>query len=232
MVRVSRRFLAIAAGLMLAALVGACGPGGAEKAAEYIKKGTALAAEGKHEAAIAEFKKAAELSRDTIDPLILIGDSYRAMKKYDEAFAAYGTAKKIDRTSPRPHLASALARLDRGEVDLAIAEADQATEVDPGNLAGMILQGRVSMLPRRLPDGGTGVPPVSLERAQLNLEAAVQKAPDNIEARYWLAKLYETLKMQDKALAAWAKAGELAANKPEHAKIAPEIAEAIERLKR
>ncbi len=232
MVCVSRRFLAIAAGFMLAALVGACGPGGAEKAAEHVKKGTALAAEGKHEAAIAEFKKAAALSRDSIEPHLRIGDSYRAMKKYDEAFAAYGAAKKIDRTSPKPHLASALARLDRGEVDIAIAEADQATEVDPGNLEGMILQGRVSMLPRRLPDGSTGVPPVSLERAQLNLEEAIQKAPDNVEARYWLAKLYETLKMPDKALAAWTKAGELVAKKPEHAKIAPEIAEAIGRLKR
>ena len=232
MVRVSRRLMAIAAGLMLAALLGACGPGGAEKAQEHVKKGAALAAEGKHEAAIAEFKKAAELSRDTIDPLLLIGDSYRAMKKYDEAFAAYGAAKKIDRTSPKPHLASALARLDRGEVDQAITEADQATEVDPGNLAGMILQGRVSMLPRRLPDGGTGVPPVSLERAQLSLEAAVQKAPDNVEARYWLAKLYDQIGEKDRALAAWTKAGELAANKPDHAKIAPEIAEAIARLKR
>lgn len=232
MVCASRRFLAIAAGLMLAALLGACGPGGAEKAAEYIKKGTTLAAEGKHEAAIAEFKKAAELNRDSIDPAILIGDSYRAMKKYDEAFAAYGAAKKIDRTSPKPHLASARARLDRGEVELAIAEADQATEVDPGNLEGMILQGRISMLPRRLPDGSTGVPQVSLDRAQLNLETAVQRAPDNVEARYWLAKLYETLKMQDKALAEWTKAGELAAKKPAHAKMAPEIAEAIARLKR
>jgi cytochrome c-type biogenesis protein CcmH/NrfG len=88
------------------------------------------------------------------------------------------------------------------------------------------------MLPRRLPDGGAGVPHVSLERAQLNLEAAVQKAPDNIEARYWLAKLYETLQMPDKALAAWTKAGELAGTKPEHARMAPEIAEAIARLKR
>ncbi|MEK7245786.1 MAG: tetratricopeptide repeat protein, partial [Pseudomonadota bacterium] len=200
MVRVSRRFLALAAGLMLAALLGACGPGGAERAAEHVKKGAALAAEGKPEAAIAEFKKAAELDRDTIEPHLLIGDAYRAMKKYDEAFAAYGAAKKIDRASPKPHLASALARLDRGEVEQAIAEADQATEVDPGNLTGMILQGRVSMLPRRLPDGGTGVPSVSLERAQLSLEAAVQKAPDNVEARYWLAKLYETLKMPEKAL--------------------------------
>ena len=232
MVRVSKKFFALTAMLMLAAFLGACGPGGAEKATGHVMKGTALAAEGKHEAAIAEFKKAAELNPDALDPQILMGDAYRAMKKYDEALAAYGVAKKINRASPKPHLASALAYLDRNEVDKASAEADQATEVDPGNLAGMILQGRVSMLPRRLPEGGIGVPRVSLERARLNLETAVQKAPDNVEARYWLAKFYDQIGEKDRALAAWTKAGELAASKPEHAKVAPEIAEAIARLKR
>jgi tetratricopeptide (TPR) repeat protein len=218
--------------LALIVSLGACGEGGAEKAAAHIKAGNQFAAENKHEAAITEFKKAAELSRDSVEPHIRMGDSYRALKKYDDAFAAYGAAKKIDRTSPRPHLASARAYLDRGEIEKAVAEADQATEVDPGNLEGMILQGRASMTPRRLPDGTTGVPPVSLERARLNLEAASQKAPDNVEARYWLAKLYETLKLPDQALAAWTKLGELSAGKAEHAKMAPEIAEAISRLKR
>ncbi|MSP80443.1 MAG: tetratricopeptide repeat protein [Rhodospirillales bacterium] len=232
MVGVSRKYFAFAAGLMLVAFLAACGPGGAEKAEGHVKKGIALAAEGKHEAAIAEFKTAAELNRDALDPHILMGDAYRAMKKYDEALAAYGAAKKINRTSPKPHLASALAYLDRGEVEKASGEADQATEVDPGNLAGMILQGRVSMLPRRLPDGGMGVPPVSLERARLNLDAAVQRAPDNVEARYWLAKLYDQIGEKDRALAAWTKLGELANTTPDHAKMASEIAEAIARLKR
>jgi tetratricopeptide (TPR) repeat protein len=218
--------------LALVASLGACGEGGAEKAAAHVRAGAQLAAENKHEAAIAEFRKAAELNRDSIEPRIRIGDSYRALKKYDDAFAAYDAAKKVDRTSPRPHLASAYARLERGEIDKAVAEADQATEVDPGNLEGMILQGRVSMMPRRLPDGTTGVPPVSLDRAKLSLEAAVQKAPDNVEARYWLAKLYETLKLPEQALAAWTRLSELSAGKPEQAKLAPEIADAISRLRR
>ena len=228
MTRVWRGLFALALVLSL----GACGEGGAEKATAHIKAGVQLAAENKHEAAIAEFKKAAEINRDSIEPHIRMGDSYRALKKYDEAFAAYGAAKKIDRTSPRPHLASALARLDLGEVEKAIAEADQATEVDPGNMEGMILQGRVSMLPRRLPDGTTGVPSVSLERARLNLEAAATKAPDNVEARYWLANLYDKIGDKDRARDAWTKLGALVAGKPEHAKLAPEVAEAIARLKR
>jgi tetratricopeptide (TPR) repeat protein len=232
MARLMGGFRTVVAGLAMAALINACGPGGAEKAQEHIKKGNALVAEGRHEAAIAEFTKAAELNRDSIEPHILMGNTYRALKKYDEAFAAYGAAKRIDRRSPRPHLASAMARIDRGEIDKAIAEADQATEVDPGNIEGMILQGRVSMIPRPLPGGGTGVPPVSLDRAQLNLETAVQKAPDNVEGRYWLATLYEMLGKKEQALAEWTKVRELAGNKPEHAKMVPEVAEAIARLKR
>ena len=228
MSRVSRGLFALA----LVMALGACGESSAEKASAHVKTGVQLAAENKHDAAIAEFKKAAELNRDSIEPHIRMGDSYRALKKYDEALAAYGTAKKIDRTSPRPHLASAYAYLDRGEIDKAIAEADQATEVNPGNLEGMILQGRSSMQPRRLPDGTTGVPQVSLDRARLNLEAAAQKAPDNVDVRYWLAKLYDQIGEKDRAMAAWTKASELAAGKPEHAKLTPEIAEAIARLKR
>jgi tetratricopeptide (TPR) repeat protein len=229
MIRFSRL---AAAAFVLASALAACGPGDKEKAAAHVKAGTELAAQGKHEDAIAEFKKAADMNRDSLDARMGLGDSYRALKKYDDAFAAYDAAKKVDRSSPRPHLAAAYARLERGEIDKAIAEADQATEVDPGNLEGMILQGRVSMMPRKLPDGSTGVPQASLDRAKLNLEAAVQNAPDNVEARYWLAKLYETLKMPEQALTAWTKVGELAAGKPQHARMAPEIAEAISRLKR
>lgn len=228
MVRVSR----FAAAFVVMFALAACGPGDKEKAVAHVKAATELAAQGKHEEAIAEFKKAAELNRDSLDARMGMGDSYRALRKYDDALAAYDAAKKVDRASPRPHLAAAYVRLERGEIDKAIAEADQATEVDPGNIEGMILQGRVSMMPRKLSDGSTGVPPVSLERAKLNLEAAAQKAPDNVEARVWLAKLYETLKMPEQALAAWTKAGELAAGKPAHARIAPEIADAISRLKR
>jgi tetratricopeptide (TPR) repeat protein len=228
MFRASRFAAAFVAMFALAA----CGPGDKKKAAAHVKVGADLAAQGKHGDAIVEFRKAADLNRDSLDARLGMGDSFRALKKYDDAFAAYDAAKKVDRASPKPYLAAAHARLDRGEIDKAIADADQATEVDPGNIEGMILQGRVSMMARKLPDGSTGVPQVSLDRARLNLEAAVQKAPDSVAARYWLARLYEILKMPEPALAAWTKAGELAADKPEHAKIAPEIAEAISRLKR
>lgn len=213
-----------------ALLLGACGSG-AEQAAEHIKKGNALVAEGKHEAAIAEFKKAADLNKDSIEPLILTGDAYRALKKYDEALAAYGAARKADRKSAKPYLASARLRMETGHVDQAVADLDQVTELDPGNLEGMLLQGEVSMLPRALPGGGMGVPPVSLERARLNLETVVQKAPDNVEAHYWLARLYEQTGKKDQAKAIWTKARDLTAGKPEHAKLAPEIAEALNRLK-
>ncbi len=217
--------------LAAAGLLASCGPG-AEKAEEHIKKGNALVAEGMHEAALAEFKKAAELNKDSVEAHIQIGNAHRALKKHDEALAAYGVAKKVDRSSAKPYLASARLRMELGHIEAAVADLDQVTELDPGNLEGMLLQGQVSMVPRPLPGGGTGVPQVSLERAQLNLETVAQKTPDNIEAYYWLARLYEKLEKKDKALAAWSKVRELAGTKPEHAKMAAEVAEALARLKK
>ncbi len=213
-----------------ALLLGACGSG-AEQAAEHIKKGNALVAEGKHEAAIAEFKKAADLNKDSIGPQMLIGDSYLAMKKYDEALAAYGAAKKADRKSAKPYLASARLRMEAGQVDAAVADLDQVTELDPGNVEGMLLQAQASLTPRPLPGGGMGVPPASLERAMLNLVAVERRAFDNVQAQYWLAKLNENAGRKDQAREAWIRARDLTAGKPEHAKLAPEIAEALNRLK-
>lgn len=232
MARHLRTFAFIAWGLVVAAMLAACGPGGTEKAAQHIEKGNRLVAESKYEEAIAEFKKAAELNRDSVEPYMLIGNVYRALKKYDDAFDAYREAKKVDRYKVRPHIESALARMELGQIEHAINELNHVVELEPRNLQALVLLGRASMTPRPLPDGTTGVPKASLDRAQLNLEAASQVAPDDIEAYYWLAKLYEKVEKKDKALAAWTKVRQLAGNKPEHDKIATEIAEALARLKK
>lgn len=218
--------------LMLAVALVACGEGGKEQAGQHLKKGQALMAEGKHEAAVAELKKAAELSKDSADPHVALGNAYAALKKNDEALAAFAAAKKADRASAKPYLASARLRMALGHITAAVADIDQVTELDPGNLEGMLLQGQASLMPHKLPDGSTGISQVSLDRARLNLETVTQKTPDNLEAQYWLAKLYERIGEKEKALAAWSKVGELAKGKPDAAKTAAEVAEALARLKR
>lgn len=220
-----------AAAILAVALASGCGPGGAEKAQEHLKKGQALVAEGKHEAAVAEFKKAAELNRDLAEAHVHLGNAYAALKKYDEALAAFAAGKKADRASPKPYLGNARVHMAMGQATAAIADLDQVTEVDPGNLEGMLLQGQASMMPQKLPDGTTGLSQVTLDRARLNLETFTQKMPDNVEGHYWLAKLYEKTGQKDKAVAAWAKVGELAKGKPDAAKMAGEVAEALARLR-
>jgi tetratricopeptide (TPR) repeat protein len=167
-----------------------------------------------------------------VDAHILLGNAYAALKKHDQAFAAFAAAKKADRASAKPYLASARLRMALGQVAGAVADIDQVTELDPGNLEGMLLQGEASMMPQKQPDGSMGVGQVSLDRARLNLETVAQKTPDNIEAQYWLAKLYEKIGQKDKAIAAWEKVGELAKGKPDAAGTAAEVAEALVRLKR
>ena len=220
--------------LLLALIVlalASCGPGDAERAQQHLAKGKALVAEGRYDAAVDELKKAAELNRDSIEAHVQLGNAYRALKKYDQAFEAYRAAKKVDRYVVAPHIASARMQMETGNVEAAINELNHAVELEPKNLEALVLLGGASMMPRPLPDGTTGVPKASLERAELNLERAVQIAPDNLPAHHELARAYEQLGIKNKAVATWTRVRDLAQGKPEHAQLASETAAALERLK-
>lgn len=224
----------IGMGLLLA--MAACGPSDKERSAQHLQKGKELYAAGKYEAALPELRKAAELNIDALEPRLLLGNAYRALNRYDEALDAYRDAKKVDRYESTPHIESGITRVERGEVDMAIEELNHAIELDPRNVRALILLGKVSRMPR--PAGekvelGRFVnpdPKAGLERAVLNLTRAVELAPDNLEARYELAKTYEEMGDKDNAVAAWKKTKELASNKREHADIADEASKALARL--
>jgi tetratricopeptide (TPR) repeat protein len=217
--------------LLLGALLG-CGPGGAERAQEHTKQGAALLAEGKPEAAAAELEKAVALNKDSIEAYTLLGNAYRGLKQYEKAFEAYRAAKKIDRYVPRPHIENARALVETGQIEPAIDQLNHVIELDSRNLEALLLLGQVSLMPQPLPGGGTGVPPASLERAELNLETAVQLAPDNLGAHRELATLQERLGKKEQARASWARVRDLAAGKPEQAAVAAEAAQALGRLGR
>ena len=87
------------------------------------------------------------------------------------------------------------------------------------------------MMPYRQPDGTIGISKASLERAEMNLESAIQSAPDNVEAQRELALAYEKLGKKAEAMKSWATARELAGKNSEHAQIAAEASAALERLK-
>ena len=112
-----------------------------------------------------------------------LGHAYRGLKRYDNALSAYVAAKKIDRHSIAPHLAHAKVQMDLGHVELATTELNLVVEMDPKNLEGLVLLGRVSQVPAKQPDGTMAVSRASLERAELNLDAATKLAPDNAEVK-------------------------------------------------
>lgn len=175
----------------LAVLLSACS--GGEEVTQHIARGKALLAEQKYEAAAAELSKATALDRNSMEAWLNLGHAYRGLRQHDTALAAYVAAKKIDRHSVAPHVAHAKLQVDLGRIELATTELNFVVEMDPKNLEALILLGQVSQMPHKLPDGSTGVSRASLQRAELNLEAATTLDPKNPVALAELASVRRKL---------------------------------------
>ena len=215
--------------LLAVIALSACG-GDADKLVSNLTQGKALLAEGKYEAAAAEFSKATALDKNSMEAWLQLGNAYAGMKKYDVALSAFVAAKKIDRHSVAPHVAHAKVQIELGHVEQATTELNFVVEMDPKNLEALVLLGRVSQMPTKQPDGSTGVAKASLERAELNLQAATTLAPQNVEAKFELAKLYAKLEKRDLAVAALKELQALAQTDAAAKKLAPEIAQALKAL--
>lgn len=220
------RLLAIV--LIMTALA-ACGDD-KKKSDEHLAAGQKLMEQGNYKAALPELQQAVELNRDSIKAQVALGNTYRGLKRYDDALDTFRTAKKIDRYVVTPHIASALTRVETGQIEMAIDELNHVIELDPKNLKAKILLGKVSMMPYRQPDGTVGVSKAGLERAEMNLEIAVQAAPDNLEAVHLLAKDYEALGKKPEAVKTWTAVRDLATKKSDQ-KLVAEANAALERLK-
>src|SRR3954462_4464675 len=216
--------------ILALALLTACGDSG-KKSDEHLAAGQKLLDQGKYDAALPELQQAVEQNKDSINARVALGQAYRGLKRYDDALDTFRAAKKIDRYVVAPHIASALTRVETGQVEMAIDELNHVIELEPKNLQAKILLGRVSMMPYRQPDGTVGISKASLERAEMNLESAVQSAPDNAEAQRDLAIAYEKLGKKTEAKKSWIATREVAAKNSADAEIAAEASAALERLK-
>ena len=127
--------------------------------------------------------------KNSMQAWLQLGNAYAGQKRYDVALAAYVAAKKIDRHSIAPHVAHAKVQVALGHIEQATTELNFVVEMDPKNLEALVLLGKVSQMPSRLPDGSTGVSRASMERAELNLEAAATLAPQDAEVKAELAKV-------------------------------------------
>lgn len=180
--------------LLLAAILAVAGCGGGEKNEALVAKGKALVDQGKFDAAAVELKKATEADKNNFEAWLQLGHAYRGLKKHDDALSAYVAAKRIDRHSIAPHVAHAKVQVELGRVELATTELNFVVEMDPKNLEALLLLGKVSLMPTKQPDGTTGVSKASLERAELNLQAAATLAPQNAEVQQLLAEAQKALK--------------------------------------
>jgi tetratricopeptide (TPR) repeat protein len=214
---------------VLIVFLAACGDG-AKKSDAHLAAGQKLMQEGKFDAALLELQQAVELNKDSLEARLALGNAYRGLKRYDDAVEAFRAAKKIDRQVVGPHIASALTREETGQIELAIDELNHVIELDPKNLEAKIHLGRVSMIPHRQADGTVGVSKLSLERAEMNLELAVQAAPENVEARRLVAQNYEALGLKEKAVQAWQAVRDLAQKKSNEKALADANA-ALDKLK-
>ena len=175
--------------LLALALLGAGCGGGAEKVAQHIAKGKELLAAGKYDAAAAELSMATAEDKNSMEAWLQLGNAYAGQKRYDVALAAYVAAKKIDRHSIAPHVAHAKVQVALGRIEQATTELNFVVEMDPKNLEALVLLGKVSQMPSKLPDGTSGVSRTSLERAELNLEAAATLAPQDADVKSELASV-------------------------------------------
>src|SRR3954470_5413995 len=202
--------------ILALALLTACGDSG-KKSDEHLAAGKKLLDQGKYDAALPELQQAVEQNKDSINARVALGQAYRGLKRYDDALDTFRAAKKIDRYVVAPHIASALTRVETGQIEIAIDELNHVIELEPKNLQAKILLGRVSMMPYRQPDGSVGISKASLERAEMNLESAIATAPDNIEAQRELALAYEKLGKKADAVKSWTTVRDLAAKAAERA---------------
>ena len=179
--------------MVFAALLGAGCGGSAEKVAQHVAKGKELLAAGKYDAAAAELTRATAEDKNSMQAWLQLGNAHAGLKQYDAALAAYVAAKRIDRHSIAPHVAHAKVQVAMGHIEQATTELNFVVEMDPKNLEALILLAKVSQMPSKLPEGTTGVSRASLERAELNLEAAVNLAPQDAALKAELAKVREKL---------------------------------------
>ena len=213
--------------LMLAAVLAVAACGGGEKNDALVAKGKALVAEGKFDAAAVELKKATEADKNNFEAWLQLGHAYRGLKKHDDALSAYVAAKRIDRHSIAPHVAHAKVQIELGRVEQATTELNFVVEMDPKNLEALLLLGQVSQLPVKLPDGATGVSKLSLERAELNLQAAVTLAPKDAQAHFELVKVAAKLGKGDEAKAVFARLQALAETDTAAKKLLPDAEAAL-----
>jgi Flp pilus assembly protein TadD len=113
-------------------------PGGLARidvpAVEYYRRfdlALDLARKGRHEEAVAEWKKAMELGPDDASVHMNLGVALAGSGRLDEAIAQYRKALELSPDNPETHLNFGIALAGKGDLDQAVAHYRKALEINP-----------------------------------------------------------------------------------------------------
>ena len=156
----------------------------ANEPAAHILRGAFLATAEGLESAKADYEKAAELSPEDAEPLILLGDRYANRGQWNEAADAYTRGAKRTNNSALAKKRLADVYMLQGKLDEAEAVIQEVLKADPKDAQALVVAGRIAS--RRQ----------DVEKAKALMEKALSVTPDYGEAKFWLAELYRSLDPQ------------------------------------
>jgi tetratricopeptide (TPR) repeat protein len=149
--------------------------------APYLKRGLIYREQGQAEAALRDWRRAAELDPSGTRPLEWLGDLSLSMDRADRAVDYYQRFLSIDDTAARVHYKLGMARYRAGTPQDAVAALDLALRLDPGHFDARYLLG---LCQRDL---------VQLPAARATLERLVSESPAASGPREALAEVYTGL---------------------------------------
>ncbi|HET90452.1 MAG TPA: tetratricopeptide repeat protein, partial [Chloroflexi bacterium] len=158
--------------------------------------GNVYSALGRHDEALAAYRRAVELDPDYATPHNGLGNVYSDLGRHDEAIAAYHRAVELDPEDAYPHNGLGTVYAALGRYDDAVAAFQRAIQLDPDDA----------------PHNGLGNVYRDLGRHDEAIAAyrrAVELDPEDAYPHNGLGNVYSDLGRHEEALAAYRRAVEL-----------------------
>jgi tetratricopeptide (TPR) repeat protein len=209
--------IALAAVLAFSSVALACGRG--QTAKQFIERGDAYAAEGRHDAAVIEYRNALKKEPAWAVAYARLGDAYLEQGKPEEAYRAYCTATDRDPANGHARVEAGRLLFAAGRYTEALLRAVQTLERDDQNVDAQILSGRALTKMRRYDEAVAQLDAaVAIDHrpsayaalgdakqaagdragAEAAFRAGVERAPKSDEARVALARyLTETSRLPE-----------------------------------